>query len=131
MPIYVITTNIIPKTKKTRHQMESPEQIFKEINQISIINNPIRFRILLALFNSELSVNGMKVVSHSHTFTELNSLISVSGEDLDYHLKILKSGDLVEKDEKYYHISKQGKNILNKFKINEQLVKKLGKELRK
>ena len=107
------------------------ENIFTEINQVSLLKEEIRFKLVLALFNSEVSVKGLKIGSASHSFNELKEITGASSStDLSYHLKLLVSSDLIEKDKNkrgIYHITSDGKNILKKFGISKKLVQELAK----
>ncbi len=99
------------------------KSIFNKINQVSLLANEIRFKLVLALFNSDMRVGSQKIGSNSHTFTELSSIVNVEGPDLNYHISILKSSNLIEKDKKVYHITDTGKNVLKMFGVNSTMVR--------
>jgi len=108
-------------------------EIFEKINQISVLANLVRFKILLALFNSEVEIKGKKLGSHSHTFSEIQQIVDVKGPDLNYHLGIMKNSDLIEKDKKMkgvYHASKKGIKTLELFGVNKELVKTVGSKIK-
>jgi len=103
--------------------------IIDKIAQISLLANEIRFKIVLALFNSDII---KKLGKHSCSFDELKNIVDTKSPDLSYHLELLMKGDLIEKVEDvrgYYHISDDGKSILEMFDVTPELVKKLGKEI--
>jgi DNA-binding transcriptional ArsR family regulator len=107
--------------------------IFDKISQISVLSNPIRFRILLDLFNSNIVVNRQKMGLHSRSLNELEEIIGISPSDLHYHLSILSDAKLVQKMEEhkgYYHITHEGKDILRMFGINVKLIKGLIEEMK-
>lgn len=96
------------------------------------MSNKVRFKILLALFNSNFTVNNKRLGLHSHSFSELRNIIGVKAPDLEYHLKILSDVRLVEKSSKprgYYHITKDGKGILKMFGVNPELVRSASKNM--
>lgn len=104
--------------------------IFDKINQVSVLANKIRLKILLALFNSD--VFKVKKLGSSHSFRELSNIVGVDGSDLHYHLSIMVSSDLIEKIGKskgIYHITGDGKSILKMFGVDSKLVNKEGKKI--
>jgi len=101
-------------------------KIFEKVNQISVLANSIRFKILLALFNSDVKIDNTKIGTHSHSFGDLQKIVNIKKPDLGYHLNIMNSSNLIEKDKKIkgiYHISKEGKEILKKFGVSRKLVR--------
>ena len=105
-------------------------EIFEKINQIAILSNEYRLKILLALFNSEFEVNGKRVGSHSHTIEEIKNI--VGGQEVSYHLQLLENSNLVEKDSKIddlFHITEQGKKALKEFGISDKIVENAAKQI--
>lgn len=107
--------------------------VFDKINQIAVLANETRFKILLALFNSDaFRINGKKLGSHSHSLTELKEIINIPSNDLIYHLNLMSESTLVEKNKNqkgFYHITVDGKKILRKFGVTSKLVKEEGRKL--
>jgi len=109
------------------------ERIFEKISQVSVIANKIRFKILLALFNSDnFRIGSEKLGVNSHNSNELTKIVSIPANDLDYHLKILIKSNLVEKlkdNRGYYHITENGGKILKEFGITQKLVCEVGNKI--
>jgi RIO-like serine/threonine protein kinase len=105
---------------------------FEKVNQVSVLANRIRFKVLLALFSSNVKINNTKVGTSSYSFDELQKIVEVPKNDLGYHLDVMVTTRLVEKDKKLrgvYHITSEGKDILKMFGLSEKEVKKVGKEV--
>lgn len=106
-------------------------QIFDKINQVSVLANGVRLKILLALFNSDV-FKFKKLGVNSHSFSELSNIVGVGGSDLSYHLDIMTSSNLINKFEKkkgFYHITEEGKDILKMFGVDSELVNEEGKKI--
>lgn len=107
-------------------------EIFDRISQISVLSDETRFKILLALFNSDIKINRVKIGLHSHSFEELENIVDINSTDLRYHLRMLTEAKLAEhvkEHKEYYHITKNGKRVLEMFGVNSCLVKEMGKKI--
>ena len=110
---------------------ETQPEIFGRINQIAVLANELRLKIVLTLFNSEFKIGNHKIGSNSHTVEELKSIIEPQ-EELKYHLDLLIHSNLIEKDKKIdelFHITHQCKEVLKQFGVSDKLVEDATKQL--
>ena len=111
--------------------METQPEIFERINQIAILANALRLKIVLTLFNSEFKIGNHKIGSNSHTIEELKNIIEPQ-EELKYHLDLLVYSNLIENDKKnneLFHITNQCKEVLKQFGVSNKLIEDATKQI--
>ncbi len=100
--------------------------IFDKINQVAILANDVRLKIMIALFNSEfVKFNNIKLGTNSHTSEELQQIFNINTEELHFHLDLLSNMSLIMEDKemkKCYHITDNGKKIMEEFGLNKKIV---------
>ena len=111
--------------------MPGNSNVVEKLNEIAVLLNETRLKILIALYNSErFKIDNKKIGSNSHSLSELETIIQLSNKSLEPHLKFLVDSKYVVIDKnKSYHITDMGKKILNEAGISDQLVFKIGEEL--